>query len=295
MRLFLLRQLKNGVAPKQPRTRQILLAPLLLIGISPLASTPLSAAEGGTIPDFYRNNTAWSTPRGKNLDPPPPDTPGAHGPIGDHPDYPHMGNISGMPTPRIGDDTNPLLLPWASERMRQTREEIVSGIAPFDPAARCWLPGVPGILSYGVAPMYFLQTPEAVTIVYERGQLARTILLNQPHSENPVLSWHGESIGHYEGDTLVVDTIGLDDRAVIDVFNVPHTTQLHVVERYRIVDDVLHVLLTVDDPGTFTAPWSASKTFDAGNTTMEEVICQEGADNFTEDQVPIPVATRFDF
>jgi len=271
------------------------LAIVLLAATALPAGQPLQAAEGAQIPDFYRGGTAWSTPRGKNLEPPPPDAPGARGPIGVHPDHPHQGNISGMPTPRIGDDTNPLLLPWAAERMARTREEIISGIGPFDPSARCWLPGVPGILSFGVAPMYFLQTPDAVTIVYERGQLARHVYLNRPHSEHVEPSWHGESVGHYEGDTLVVDTIGLDDRAVVDVFNVPHTEEMRVVERYRIVDGVLHVVVTVDDPGTFTQPWSASKTYDAGPETMEEVICQEGADNFTENEAPMPSDMTADF
>lgn len=253
------------------------------------------AADGAAVPDFYRNATAWSTPRGKNLEPPPPDAPGARGPIGDHPDHPHSGNITGMPTPRIGDDTNPLLLPWAAEAMRQTREWVLAGNAPFDPAARCWLPGVPGILSFGVAPMYFLQTPEAVTIVYERGQLARHIRLNQGHTRDVTPSWHGESVGHYEGDSLVVDTIGLDERAVVDVFNVPHTSEMRVIERYSIVDGELRVVVTVEDPGAFSEAWSASKSFEAGPEAMQEIICQEGADNFTEGQAPLPADDTPDF
>ena len=247
------------------------------------------------VPDFYRNNTAWSTPRGKNLEPPPPGAPGAAGPIGDHPDYPHMGNITGTPTPRIGDDTNPLLTPWAADIMRQTRETIVSGIPPFDPAARCWLPGVPGIISFGVAPMYFLQTPDEVVILYERGQLARHVYLDVEHSQDLEPSWQGESVGWYEGDALVIDTIGLTDRAVLDVFNVPHSETLHVVETYSVVDGLLQVVVTVEDPVAFTETWSASKTFEAGPEALQEIICQEGADNFTEDQAPIPTASGLDF
>jgi len=253
------------------------------------------ANDAASIPDFYQNNTAWSTPRGKNLEPPPPGAPGAAGPIGNHPDHPHFGNITGMPTPRIGDDTSPLLTPWASNIMRQTREMIVAGTAPFDPAARCWLPGVPAIISFGVAPMYFLQTPEEVIILYERGQLARHVYLNREHSQDLSPSWHGESIGWYEGDALVVDTIGLNDKSVVDVFNVPHSESLHVVETYRVVDGQLQVVITVEDPVAFTDVWSASKSFEAGPEAMQEIICQEGADNFTEDQAPIPAASRLDF
>lgn len=253
------------------------------------------ANDAAAIPDFYRNNTGWSTPRGKNLEPPPPGAPGVAGPIGNHPDHPHFGNITGMPTPRIGDDTNPLLTPWAADQMRRTRESIVAGTAPFDPAARCWLPGVPAIISFGVAPMYFLQTPDEVVILYERGQLARHVHLNREHSQDLVPSWHGESIGWYEGDALVVDTIGLNDMTVVDVFNVPHSQSLHVVETYRVVEGQLQVVVTVEDPEAFTEIWSASKSFEAGPEAMQEIICQEGADNFTEGQAPIPTALQLDF
>ena len=187
------------------------------------------------------------------------------------------------------------MVPRLADIMRQTREEIVAGAAPFDPAARCWLPGVPGIISFGVAPMYFLQTPGEVIILYERGQIARHVYLDTEHSPDLVPSWHGESIGWYEGDALVVDTVGLTDRAVLDVFNVPHSEFLHVVETYRVVDGRLQVVVTVEDPVAFTEVWSASKTFEAGPEALQEIICQEGADNFSEGQAPIPTASNRDF
>jgi hypothetical protein len=283
-----------------PRAALILVCTTLALGMT-ACERETSDAESGSetviamVPDFYQGNTAWSTPRGKNLMPPPEGAPGAQGPIGNHPDHPHFGNITGMPTPRIGDDTNPLLTPWAAGIMRQTRETIVAGTAPFDPAARCWLPGVPGIISFGVAPMYFMQTPEEVIILYERGQLARHVYLNTEHSLDLEPSWHGDSVGWYEGDSLVIDTIGLNDKTVIDVFNVPHSETLHVVETYRIVDGQLQLVITVEDEIAFTQVWSASKSFEAGPEGMQEILCQEGADNFTEDQVPLPSNSSLDF
>jgi hypothetical protein len=259
-------------------------------------AAPLHAAAAPSVPDFYRNSTAWSTRDGKALEPPPAGAPGARGPIGNHPDHPSRGNNTGRPTPRIGNDTSPLLTPWAADLMRQTRESIVAGGPVFDPSERCWPPGVPAIISFGVAPMYFLQNPDEVTIVYERGQLARHVYLNRPHAPNPKPSWHGESVGHYEGDTLVVDTIGLDDRSFIDIFNVPHSKALHVVERYRIVGSKLQVILTVDDPGAFTQAWSASKTFDGEDAPMQEILCQEaGEERFIKGVRPMPAATKRDF
>src|SRR5207302_6741836 len=83
------------------------------------------------------------------------------------------------------------------------------------------------------------------------------------HHPNPKPSWYGDSIGHYEGDTLVVDTIGLTDKTFIDQFMTPHTTQLHVVERFRLIDGgkILEVNIHVEDPGAFKTPWNAIQRF----------------------------------
>jgi hypothetical protein len=83
-----------------------------------------------------------------------------------------------------------------------------------------------------------------------------------PHSKDLKPSWHGESVGHYEGDTLVIDTIGLNDKTAIDGFETPHTEQLHVVERFRLVDpETLELEVYVEDPGAFTTPWRAIQRY----------------------------------
>ena len=76
-------------------------------------------------------------------------------------------------------------------------------------------------------------------------------------------SWYGESVGHYEGDTLVIDTIGLNDRTTIDNFRTPHTDKLHVAEYWKLAEggEILEVTVRVDDPGTFNAPWSAIQRY----------------------------------
>jgi len=91
----------------------------------------------------------------------------------------------------------------------------------------------------------------------------RHIHLTDKHSDNVKMSWYGESIGHYEGDTLVVDTIGLDDRTWVDGSATPHTKQLHVIERYHLIENgkVLEVNIHVEDPGAFTMPWDAIQRF----------------------------------
>jgi hypothetical protein len=87
----------------------------------------------------------------------------------------------------------------------------------------------------------------------------RRVHLNAAHATDAKPSWHGDSVGHYEGDTLVVDTIGLNDKAPVDGFMTPHTDQLHVVERWRLVDNgaTLELKIVIEDKGAFTTPWTA--------------------------------------
>ena len=272
------------------------------------ATSAMAAEEEGGIPDFYQGGGTWSSLdgvwngySGKNFDPPPSWAPGARGPIMWHPDHPQIGNgVDGFdPTPRIGDDTSPLLQPWAQAHMRQIREAIVAGGVPFDPAARCWPAGVPAVVTFANSPWQFLQFPNKVILLYQRGQVARQIYLNEEHSAEPAPMWYGESVGHYEyGSTLVIDTIGLTDKTTVDVFNTPHTESLHVGERYHLYQggQRIELIFTVDDPETFTTPWSASKTFQRGEGAIGEVLCQvNNDDRFNQGMRPVPFSDTPDF
>src|SRR5262249_5555405 len=101
----------------------------------------------------------------------------------------------------------------------------------------------------------------------------RHVHLADRHSANVKPSWYGESIGHYERDTLVVDTIGLDDRTLIDGFGTPHTKQLHVIERFHLIEDgkVLEATIHVEDPGAFTMPWDAVQRFRQYEAAVRQV------------------------
>jgi hypothetical protein len=92
----------------------------------------------------------------------------------------------------------------------------------------------------------------------------RHVYLNMPHSKNIKPSWYGESIGRYEGDTLVVDTIGMNDQTWIDNYRTPHSEKLRVTERYRIVDGgkTLQVDVHVEDQGAFSTPWNTIQRYD---------------------------------
>ena len=121
-------------------------------------------------------------------------------------------------------------------------------------------------------------------MIWEEDHMARHVYLTDKHSPIVMPSWFGESIGHYEnGDALVVDTIGLNTRTFVDSFRTPHTEQLHVIERFRIVEGgkALEVNVRVEDPGAFTMPWSALQRYRrVEQGPMREAVCAENNANF---------------
>jgi len=231
---------------------------------------------------------------------PPPSGPG---PVTFDKAHPYVrNNTIGQPTFRIGDLTNPILQPWVVARMKQDNDEVLAGKVAFTARASCWPAGVPGFLVFGCAArtVYFLQTPKEVTMINEGDQQVRHVYLNVAHSARPKPSWYGESIGHYEaGDTLVIDTIGLNDKSFIDNYRTPHTAQLHVVERWKLTQGgkTLEVDIRIDDPGAFTTAWSARQVYQRiQQGAMTEMVCAENNTNYFGQNVsPIPIAKTADF
>src|SRR5271155_1606681 len=161
------------------------------------------------------------------------------GPVTDGPDPPYVNNEVARemripPTYRVADLANTAaknLMPWAREALRKQNELVLLGRNGETREARCWETGVPAFhLNPGL--MHIIQTPKEV-VLFLTGRV-RHIWLDVPHSSNPKPSWYGESVGHYDGDTLVVDTIGLNDKTFVDSFRTPHTEQIHVVERFKL-------------------------------------------------------------
>ena len=230
--------------------------------------------------------------------------PSGPGPVMDDPAHPYVSNAIAartgkVPTFPVGDISNPILQPWAREAVRKHNEIALAGKAAYTPQARCWPMGVPAFLLYPVRPVYIVQTAKEVLMTWTGDHMTRHIYMDVPHSTNPKPSWFGESVGHYEGDTLVVDTIGLNDRTFVDNFRTPHTTQLHVVQRFQMIDDgkTLEVKLRVEDPGAFTTPWNAIQRYRrVEGAAMDEETCAEGArDYFNQEAEPIPQANKPDF
>jgi len=262
-------------------------------------SLPSAAAQNAAIPALSIPRAGWLEV-GDDLLPPP----SGPGPVMSDPAHPYHSNISGLPpTYRVADLSNPILKPWVVERLRKSNALVLSGKVPFQAHERCWPTGVPGFEVFSlIRPIYFLQSPEEVIIINEGNFEVRHVYLNVPHSKNPKPSWYGESVGHYEnGDTLVVDTVGMNDKSFVDNYLTPHTTELHVVERFQLTEGgkTLRVLITVDDPGAFNMAWSAVQIYRLqyrGNGDWDEDICAENNDTyFHYEMAPMPQAPKPDF
>ncbi len=270
-----------------------------MAGAERAASAAEAAASDG-VPDFAPDTGAyWVLDQTIDDLLPPPSGPG---PITFDPAHPYIPNFRGVqPTYRVADLSNPILQSWAREKMKKSNDEVLAGIVPFRARERCWPIGVPGFAIYSlIEGFYFLQTPHKVTIVNPGGPEVRQIYLNAAHSADPRPSWYGELVGHYEGgDTLVIDTIGITDRTFIDNYRTPHTTKLHVVERLKLADNgnVVQIAMTVDDPGAFTTPWSATQRWRrVERRPLSEAPCNENNANYFEKYpVPTPTADKPDF
>jgi hypothetical protein len=269
---------------------------ILSASVLPLASA--SAAETKTaIPRLESAAVGWS----KIADDFQPAQSGP-GPVTyakDHPYVPNNGNGKQV-TFRIADLTNPILKPWAIDKMREQNELAAAGKRAYEARASCRPGGVPGFLVMGrVNPLYFVQGKSEVLLINEGGPEVRHVFLDVPHSPHPRISAYGESVGHYEGgDTLVVDTIGLSDDTYIDNYRTPHTTQLHVVERFQLTEggNTLQVAIHIEDPGAFNTPWSARQTYHRTRKgVMEETVCAENNIAFDASVSEIPKADKPDF
>jgi hypothetical protein len=267
----------------------------LLAGAAPaaLAQTPPKG-----VPDLASISFAWLATGADWKDPPP----GAgHGPVKPDPDHPFHGNLErniyGDVTIRIGDTKDPVLKPWAAAQMAASNEEALSGkrAVPFSAQARCYPGGVPGQLLYPAEPFYLIQTAKEIWMIWQRDHMVRRVFLTERHSDNVKPSWFGESIGHYEnGDTLVVDTIGLSTQnSYIDNFRTPHSTKEHVVERFKLSPDsrTLEAQVTV-----LNEPLHLAQTWRKVKNPLEETVCAENnGDFFNQNLFPVPQADRPDF
>jgi hypothetical protein len=270
------------------------------------AGIPASADAATAIPDFSgiwgRNAFNFETPLS------------GPGPIrnlrrvGKDASTPTTGG--GDPIPLVGDYMNPILKPQAAEIVKRMGESSASGHDILDPSNQCAAYSPPYVLTMQQR-VTVLQTKNEVTLVYSQDVQVRRIRLNAAHPAHLEPSPMGDSVGHYEGDTLVVDTIGikLGPYTMVDRFGTPQSQAMHVIERYRLIDEEearaaqerheqmagrlggkqgntsfvpgykkgLQIQATIDDPNIYTEPWSGNVTYRRTQEPFDERICAENA------------------
>ena len=205
----------------------------LLCAAGAISSAFAEATFKGTAPfDLSSNSGGWTSigNEGGELIA----MPGSASPVTNDPAHPFVPNGLGkQPTFRVADLNNPNLTQFAKDGLKQANDDVLRGKAVFSRESRCWPSGVPDYL-LNPGPQFIIQTADKVVMIWQMDQQVRHVYLSVPHSANLKPSWYGELVGYYEGDTLVVDTIGLNTRTFIDNFRTPHSERLHVVERYHL-------------------------------------------------------------
>ena len=273
-----------------------------------------AADDAKNIPDLMAGGNGWNSAGGMEpvVGSPPPVTQDAK--------YKYVGNNTNrrtdggydQPTWRYADLNNPNLTQFAKDGLKKANDLYDAGFSLYARTSRCWQPGAI-VLNFSPGRTYFIQTPKEVLLIWQRDQIARHIYMNVPHTANPKPSWNGESVGHYEGDTLVVDTIAMSTKSFVDAFRTPHSDKLHLIERYRVTEGgkALEVEMTIEDPVAFVKPWTVSKRWekvtdqpkggDVTGTYNEEIRCMDGEmvnpfnQQYASKLEPLPTASKADF
>jgi hypothetical protein len=227
----------------------------------------------------------------------------------------------------VGDYLSPILKPQAAEVVKKHAEISLGGATYPTPSNQCWPGGMPFVLvNIG---MQMLQEPDKITFLYSNDHEVRHVRMSQPHPARVTPSWYGDSVGHYEGDTLVIDTVGIKvgPFAMLDMYGTPHSPALHVVERYRLLDyeaaraaeergqrglsrlgrdpglasnpdykgKGLQLDFTVEDDGVFAKPWSASISYRRPLGEWPEMACADNTHDYVGRGIKLPQASKPDF
>jgi hypothetical protein len=228
----------------------------------------------------------------------------------------------------LGDYNNPILKPNAAAVIKKRGEISLSGNDYPTPSNQCWPMVAPYI--FRVQGMEVLQQRDKVTFIYMQDHQFREIRLNGQHPAHITPTWHGDSVGHYQGGMLVVDTVGVKPGPVpiLDMYGTPFTDALHVTERYRVLSypdaqrgqnrglkeygppateqgavidsnfrgPGIQVEFTVDDPKTFTRPWSGLATYLHAKGEWVENVCAENThEYYSTRDTEVPQAEKPDF
>lgn len=283
-------------------------------------SVPVSAADKTSVPDFSgtwgRNTFNFEAPD--------------HGPgpivnlnrLGKYKGY---TLVDGDPVPLVGDYNNPILRPETAAVVKKNGEYSESGHDVPDPSNQCGAYSPPYLFSISQG-FQILPVKDELLILYTQDDQVRHVRLNGSHPRNVKATPMGDAVAHYEGDTLVIDTVGVDvaPYTVVDRFGTPQSDAMHVIERYRLIDakegksaldkhtsvegttgpiaidpkadKALRVELTIEDPKVFTRPWYANVTFARVIRGWNEGVCADNnVDMFHLGDTHIPTANTPDF
>jgi hypothetical protein len=302
-----------------PRTKRQILITVLLTGAMSLAPN-VGAGQAASIPDFSglwgRDSLNLESP----LSGPGPVVNMMHTPAG----VMDMNKL-------VGDYTNPILKPEAAAILKKRGELSLAGMSVPNAHEQCRPEPPPFIFAVQFA-MEMLQQKNEVTILYSHDNKVRHVRMNVPHPAHVTPSGQGDSVGRYDGDTLVIDTVGIKATPIsaLDWYGTPHSDALHVVERYRLIDGEaakqaaqrhdrqyrvgyrpnpngvlldpnykgkgLQVELTVEDKDMFTMPWTALVTYQRAEGELWEMRCAENPfEYYAGADAAIPTADRPDF
>jgi hypothetical protein len=230
----------------------------------------------------------------------------------------------------VGDDSNPILKPAAAQEVKRRGENELHGMPNASARNQCWPEGLPAV--FRDTSIAILQQGDRITILYDQDHELRRVRMNAPHAAPLTPRWYGDSVGHYEGDTLVIDTVGIKvgPFTMADNLGTPQSTAMHVVERYRLLDYAaaregqirglhenffvagggdagagidpnyrgkgLQLAFTVEDDGVFTTAWSATVTYRRALGAIPENVCAENLrGTYVEKDSSVPRASRSDF
>jgi hypothetical protein len=295
---------------------------LLLVTLCVMTAAPALGQAGAGIPDI---SGAWNHTSLNGLELPL----SGPGPLRNRSRLPTgpqagVGNLAQL----VGDYTNPILRSWAAEVVKRFGEISLAGKGYPTPRNQCWPEQVPFVFAnFG---MQILQQPDKVTILYPFDHQFRQVRLNDAHPEPLGSRWYGDSIGHYDGDMLVVDTVGIKvgPFSMVDWYGTPFTEALHVVERYQLLDyettkeaiardakehfqfvnpdngppvnpnykgKGLQIHVTIEDEGAFTTPWTATVTLRRATDERLELVCADNTEWFPGTYSTLPTADKPDF
>src|SRR5271165_4849873 len=212
------------------------------------------------------------------------------------PDLSGVWGVKGSPATRYlswsFSKDEPPMTPWAEERFKLTKPSfgpraVEDSNDPVNPttlsAVGCFPPGMPRLYLQPF-PLEIIQTPSRVIMLFEFSHFVRQIYTDgRKHNTDLGPTWMGDSIGHWDGDTLVVDTIGFNDKTWVDRAGHPHSEDMHVVERMHRADaKTLQIDVTIEDPKAYTKPWGGRMMFELRPTWhISEMICEDNV-NFDD-------------